>query len=458
LISLGDDQKILPAANQRPQIMTPPRQRKLFSSLVSIFGVAALSFLLGAAVMYFDLPSSGFLNKAFIGARAWEERRQLFSRVVEDKPGLVHSETRIPETAFQGYTLCTFASMTKSGTQAVLLNMKGETVHQWTTSFSKVWDKAPHLPDPVRDSLVCFFGCHLYPNGDLVIVFHGLENNSNGYGLAKLDKDSNILWKYSARVHHDVDVGEDGTIYAVKHEVVKDMPKGLEKIPTPCLVDYLVMLSPDGKELKQPISILEALRDSGYSLLLSSLLEGPPRRNATPGVPLDMFHTNCVRVLRQSLAPRFPFLKPGQVLISMRELDALAALDPQSGSMVWAATGPWRRQHDPQFLDNGNLLIFDNRGLPKRSRVLEYDPKTQAFPWSYSGPSKGSFFTSERGMSQRLPNGNTLIVNSEGKEILEVSPTKEVVRSSTFDSFICSARRFSPDQVPFLKGKPSTHP
>ena len=28
-----------------------------------------------------------------------------------------------------------------------------------------------------------------------------------GYGLVKLDKDSNILWSYPAGVHHDVDVG-----------------------------------------------------------------------------------------------------------------------------------------------------------------------------------------------------------------------------------------------------------
>ena len=39
------------------------------------------------------------------------------------------------------------------------------------------------------------------------------------------------------------------------------------------------------------------------------------------------------------------------------------------------------------------------------------------------------FYTSERGMSQRLPNGNTLIVNSERGTLLEVTPEKEIAWS-----------------------------
>ena len=49
----------------------------------------------------------------------------------------------------------------------------------------------------------------------------------------------------------------------------------------------------------------------------------------------------------------------------MRHMDTIAMMDPDKGSVVWAAQGPWRSQHDPQFLDNGHLLIFDNFGLAK---------------------------------------------------------------------------------------------
>ena len=69
----------------------------------------------------------------------------------------------------------------------------------------------------------------------------------------------------------------------------------------------------------------------------------------------------------------------------MRNLDAIAVVDPELRAVVWAARGPWQALHDAQVLDNGNVLLFDNQGLPKGSRVLEYDPRTQAFPWSWSG-------------------------------------------------------------------------
>jgi hypothetical protein len=315
----------------------------------------------------------------------------------------------------------------------------------------------------VDDRLVCIFSTYLYPNGDLLVVFHGLQQIANGYGLAKLDKDSNVLWKYAANVHHDVDVGEDGTIYAIQHKRVAQMPTGLEFIPTPTLVDSLVLLSPEGKPLRKPIPLLELIRDSPYAVLLDSLdrsgkKDVRPNRLVGPGfdeevLRQDVLHTNCVKVLPRRLTAKFPAFRPGQVLLSFCDLDTIAVVDLDKKAMVWAARGPWQAQHDAQFLDNGHLLLFDNRGLPKGSRVLEYDPQTQAFPWSYTGPNGRHFYSNERGMCQRLPNGNTLVVNSEGGEIQEVTHDKEVVWSCSTGRFISTARRYGPEQVPFLKGE-----
>jgi hypothetical protein len=56
-------------------------------------------------------------------------------------------------------------------------------------------------------------------------------------------------------------------------------------------------------------------------------------------------------------------------------------------------------------------------------------------------------------MCQRLPNGNTLVVNSVGGEALEVTPDREVVWScSTAPVALNRARRYTPDRLPFLKG------
>jgi hypothetical protein len=167
----------------------------------------------------------------------------------------------------------------------------------------------------------------------------------------------------------------------------------------------------------------------------------------------DALHTNSVKVLTRKLAPKFPRFKAGQVLLSLRSPDAIAFLDVDKGKVVWAARGPWKAQHDAQFLDTGRILVFDNRGLPKRSRVLEYDPETQALPWSYT-ERQGHFYTHEQGQCQRLPNGNTLIVISEMGEALEVTADKEVVWVVSLQrdmGYFTTTRRYSPQELHFLK-------
>ena len=54
------------------------------------------------------------------------------------------------------------------------------------------------------------------------------------------------------------------------------------------------------------------------------------------------------------------------MLISLRNLDTIAVLDRQKRSVIWAAGGIWRIQHDAEFLDNGHLLLYDNFGSFKR--------------------------------------------------------------------------------------------
>jgi hypothetical protein len=134
-------------------------------------------------------------------------------------------------------------------------------------------------------------------------------------------------------------------------------------------------------------------------------------------------------------------------------------LDPQKKVVTWAARGPWHTQHDAQFLDTGRILIFDNLGSPRGSRVVEYDPQTQAFPWSYPQWNNVPFYSQTRGMCQRLPNGNTMIVSSEQGEVREVTAMGETVWTLlTNNRFITVARRYPPEQLSFLVRDTRTRP
>jgi hypothetical protein len=443
----------------------PAPRRKLFLSFLSLAGLASLSFVLGAAVMFFELPPSSFLHRAFVGGAAWYEQQ---GQQPQPQGPLSVGAIDRPDRTCDGFTLCMYGT----DSRAVLVNMRGDVVHQWHVPFSSLWPAPPHLRGRIDDAVVYFNDGHLYPNGDLLVVIEGpadLRNPSNGYGLARLDKDSHVLWKYAGHVHHDVDVGDDGTIYAISNEIVQTLPHSLEDIPTPCMVDFIEVISPEG-QLVRKLSLLDALAESPYAPLFG-LLERPRRfgNRLPPEVPAspladdlrrrDVLHTNAVKVLSRALAPRFPLFKAGQLLVSPRNLDALCVLDPETGKLVWASRGPWRAQHDPSFLDNGHLLLFDNYGSPRGSRVLEYDPQTQAFPWYYPGQDGTPFFSKIRGMCQRLRNGNTLIVNSDGGEVFEVTPDRQVVWScSCGRTELNRARRYTPDQLPFLKGGPRARP
>jgi hypothetical protein len=434
--------------------------RKALASFLSLLGLISLSYVLGAAAVFFDLPSSSFLRRAFVGGVALYERK-------EDSPS--SEEQLLPATVGRidksdktcdGFTLCLYGG----DSRARLINMRGEVVHEWHVPFSQLWPAPPHLKGRIDDAAVYFNDGHIYPNGDLLAVVEGpinLQNPSTGYGLVKLDKDSRVLWKYAEKCHHDVDVAEDGTIYALVNEIVEQVPSGLAYIPTPCMVDYVDIISPEG-ERKKRIPLLEAFYNSAYAALFGKLERARGSQTATSSGGRtafyvddvrrrDVLHTNAVKVLSRKLAPKFPLFKAGQILVSARHLDAIALLDPDSENVVWAAHGPWRAQHDPSFLDNGHLLLFDNLLSQRGSRVLEYDPQTQAFPWSYPGERGMPFLSEIRGMCQRLPGGNTLIVNSEGGEVIEVTPDQETVWSCSFGhTVLYRARRYIPEQLPFL--------
>jgi hypothetical protein len=177
-----------------------------------------------------------------------------------------------------------------------------------------------------------------------------------------------------------------------------------------------------------------------------------------------LLHANSARVLPRALAAKFPLFQPGQVLISLRNLDLLAVVDCKSHAVVWACGGIWRHQHDAEFLDNGHLLLYDNLGaVNQRTRIVEYDPLTQAIPWCYAGGNSTLFRASERGMKQALPNGNILIVDPENYRLLEVTRDKELVwetfcppspvrpRESHQTCAITGARRYRADELTFLK-------
>ena len=75
------------------------------------------------------------------------------------------------------------------GAHAVLVSMTGEVLHEWRLPFSEVGTTAA-VKKPQPDSLIYFRKAHLYPNGDLLVIYEAAGDTPWGYGLVKIDKDS----------------------------------------------------------------------------------------------------------------------------------------------------------------------------------------------------------------------------------------------------------------------------
>jgi hypothetical protein len=145
----------------------------------------------------------------------------------------------------------------------------------------------------------------------------------------------------------------------------------------------------------------------------------------------DPLHANTVTLITEEAAASFAFGEAGQVLLSFRELGAIGVLDLASEQLVWATRGPWLGQHDPDVLPNGHVLLFDNYGHYEKpegaSRVIEFDPRTMEIVWQYAGSAEWPFASAIRSSQQRLANGNTLITESSGGRILEVTQGGDIV-------------------------------
>lgn len=310
------------------------------------------------------------------------------------------------------------------GQGAHLIELDGTIRQTWQLGYDRLRNGKELLKEMPGANRLYWRPARALANGDLVAIVDLKDSSPEGLAIVRMDRDSRPVWIYHGHVHHDFDIAPDGRVFALGMGVRAEPPEKLRGLVGPLLDERLLILSPTG-ELEQDISIIEAFADSRYRKLV---LRTAADRRYRKG---DYLHSNNVDYVDAATAARFPFVKEGQVLLSLRELNALAVLDVGRRTIVWARQDEWVQQHDPDFLENGNLLVFDNQGDYGRgggTRVIEYEPRTGAIVWQYPPPGGAKKLdTKIRGDQQRLPNGNTLINDFGQGRVLEVTPGRDIV-------------------------------
>ncbi|MCB1737733.1 MAG: hypothetical protein KDI42_06380 [Gammaproteobacteria bacterium] len=257
------------------------------------------------------------------------------------------------------------------GCLAWLMDRSGNVLHTWEVDPKIPWGDLKQVQGLNLVDRLSPYQMHLYPNGDLLVSYQGRNTYPFGIGLAKFDKDSKLLWSRENFAHHWFTVDSEGRILTPR----------LRKLPLPyrfgstnlvleceqieLYEDTVATLDPDGNLIEE-FSILDTLVDSGYAgAVFRSVFgtRGPTYRQLdNPMQSCDPTHLNNVQVLGTNDADDYPGLNAGDLLISMRTLNAIAVIDSQTKRIKRFSQGRSLMQHSPRFIGNNQVLVFDNHG------------------------------------------------------------------------------------------------
>jgi len=306
-----------------------------------------------------------------------------------------------PEKVHSGVTLISSMWETPDGWEpsVQLLNTQGETVHEWPVGY-----------DLFRDDGY-IHGTHLLPNGDLVV-------NVEYVGTARLDACGNVRWRLPKRTHHSVERAADGSFWipAQMGDRTTDYP-GLDE---PVLPEQILQVSAEGEVLKT-IDLID--------LLFENDLENYFFKRHGPHPRGELMHVNDVEPLSASIADEYPRFEAGDLLVSLRDLHLVFVLDPETKTVRWHAFGPFIRQHDPDFLGDGRIGVFDNnpdgthRGnVLGGSRIVVLRPPADSTSVLFPANRSETFYTEAAGKWQQLENGNLLLTEAQAGRVVEVGP------------------------------------
>jgi Arylsulfotransferase (ASST) len=361
-----------------------------------VLAVLIVGVLYGYLSTQFDIFPAGLLKNAFETAddlgRHWQNDLGLVpTRQIGRRDHKGAGVTVNTDRAQPGLTL--LAGFFDGEVGAKLIEADGTIVNHWVIKYTEIWPKRHFLRDavPLTDWNVFIHGIIALPDGSIVFNF------DTGASLVKMDRCGKVKWKLGDGIHHSVFLAEDGTFW---------VPLG----------NLIAQISPKGKTLRTI---------NPTAMILKNGLEGI---FFIRDVKRAVTHPNDVEVLSSKDAPAFPLFEAGDILYSMRDINLIMVFDPDTEVVKWYQHGPWLRQHDPDFLPDGTISIFNNRMGYGASNIMTIDPVTRETEIIYEAPpSDPRFYTGQRGKHQHLANGNILITATHDGRAFEVTREGEIV-------------------------------
>lgn len=327
-----------------------------------------------------------------------------------------------PKLTHKGYTLYTSLVAKK----VFLLDMGGNVVNSWQHP-----DKISPIGEVVKP----------VAKGHILTYFRNEPHEPEDRKLVELDWDGKVVWEFHdpnfAYLNHDFHRLKNGNTLILTAQFRKISDISPRVIKDDCIIEVnesgTIVWSWFTSDHFDELGLSEKARGIIYH---GKIL---PKNDSS-----DVFHTNSIRTLppnrHEATDERF---KSGNILVSQRNTNIIFIIDKQSGKIVWRMFNRSVGQHHVSmipagFSGAGNILLFNNggwAGYPRiyafNSEVMEIDPSNGQLTWKYDAkmsknPSR-SFFSPFRSSAQRLPNGNTLVLESEWGRIFETTEDGKIV-------------------------------
>ncbi len=401
-----------------------------------VVSIAVLGMLYGIVSSWwgwFPAPQVGLAHRTMLDLKknwrndfAFEPTRHL---VAPDDSGAAPDPERghavqAADRVLPGYTLIAGLNAVEGETVHVvrLYDETGAEVHAWPIRYAD-------LDTETRPQNVMLHGMEVFADGSIAVTF------DSGQAVARIDECGEPIWVTNGRYHHSLDRDGAGHILSWRDDIIVwlDEETGEELRALDLRKDIVPAL--EGEQQ----AYLDIRTETPYTA------EGEIR------YLLDPFHPNDAEALLPEMAEAFPMFEAGDVLVSLRELNLVGVVDPDTAELKWWRHGPWFKQHDPDFQPDGTITVYDNATGSGQSKIRRIDPKDDTLSVDFAGSDALPFYSWRRGKHQVLENGNLLLTEAEHGRILEVDPDgrpvqeRHMVWDAESNVIVTEARHVPPD-------------
>lgn len=328
-----------------------------------------------------------------------------------------------PDAITPGFTLIAGLSkdQDRSAFDVSLYDEEGQRRHVWPVDYARL------DPEGLKPLNVMLHGMEVFEDGSIAVTFDA------GNAIARLDACGEPIWSRNGGYHHSIHRDETGGLWVWRENTITrlDEETGEET--------YALNLE-DG--------IMRRDGEEDGAIAVRSFIGGEEQDLSYTG---DPFHANDVEPLSIGMAEAFPGFEAGDLLISLREINLVAVVDPESGALKWWQHGPWLKQHDPDFQPDGTITVYDNGSGTGTSKIRRIDPETRETRTIMAGSDSFPFYSWQRGKHQVLESGNLLVTEAQHGRVFEVTPTGATVweRDMIWDAernlIVTEARHVAPD-------------